>query len=101
MNNNNPKDDHFDKAPAYLQRTAAKGRVKGQIEISGPLLPGQVPEGETSMCVHCQFHWVIKPGSGMQRGFCLKCNGPTCGKEACETICVPFEKMIENMEKLG
>jgi len=86
------------KAPAFLQYTAARGRVKGHFEINGPLLPGQVAEGDTLMCTHCQKHWRLKPGSGMQRGWCGRCGGPTCGKQKCETSCVPFEKAIELME---
>lgn len=88
----------FEKAPAFLQRTSLAGRVKGHIEICGPLLPGQEPRGDTMMCVHCQKHWIIEPGSGMKRGFCLRCNGVTCGKQACETVCIPFEKALEMTE---
>lgn len=87
----------FNQAPAHLEHTAR--RVKGHYEISGPLLPDQMPEGDTLMCVHCQCHWAIRPGSGTKRGFCLRCNGPTCGKQDCETRCIPFEKAIEAMEK--
>lgn len=54
--------------------------------------------GETLQCRHCQAHWVIQRGSGKQRGFCLKCMGPTCGAPACESECVPWEKMMERME---
>lgn len=54
--------------------------------------------GETLMCRHCQAHWVVQMGSGKQRGFCLKCMGPTCGASACETECIPWEKMIERSE---
>ncbi len=85
------------KAPAYLQRTSP-GRVAGEFQISGPLLPGQLPEGDTVMCVHCQKHWAIKPGSGISRGFCANCNGLTCGKKKCETECIHFEKAIEIQE---
>ncbi len=34
----------------------------------------------------------------MKRGYCMNCNGVTCGKRNCETECVHFEKMIEIME---
>ena len=87
------------KAPAFLQHTSK--RIAGHFQIDGPLLPGQVAEGDTAMCVHCQRHWRIRPGSGMQRGFCSRCSGPTCGKQACDTRCVPFEKAIERMESIG
>ena len=53
------------------------------------------------MCVHCQMHWIIQPGSGMQRGFCLSCDGPTCGKQNCEENCTPFMKTIEALERGG
>ena len=89
------------KAPAFLQRTAFGGRVKGHIEISGPLLPGQDTGADTLMCVHCQYHWIIQPGSGMKRGWCGRCGGPTCGKRPCETRCMPFEKALEILESGG
>ncbi len=85
------------KAPAYLQSTAP-GRVAGSFQITGPLLPGQMPEGETLMCIHCQKQWAIRPGSGIHRGFCQNCNGVTCGKLKCETTCTHFEKMLELAE---
>ena len=86
------------KAPAFLQHTKVRGGVKGHFSIVGTLLPNQEPEGDTAMCAHCQKHWRIRPGSGMKRGFCMNCNGPTCGKKHCEEHCVPFEKAIERME---
>lgn len=60
--------------------------------------PGEATlERETLQCVHCGMHWVRQPGSGIKRGFCLKCMGVTCGKEACDE-CVPYEARIELME---
>ena len=44
---------------------------------------GQRLEGETRMCVHCQYTWIYQPGSGHRRGWCLKCNGLLCGRPAC------------------
>ena len=96
------------KAPAYLQYTAP-GRVRGGIILLGgepirqndhnkPRSDFDVAEGDTTMCIHCQFHWIIRPGSGISRGFCHNCNGPTCGKMKCETECVPFEKALELIE---
>jgi len=92
----------FGKAPAFLEhtvigRTGHRGPA-GHFDIVGPLLEGQVPEGETLMCAHCQKHWRLQPGSGMERGWCARCNGPTCGKKHCETTCVPFERALELME---
>ena len=55
-----------------------------------------IVESDTLMCVHCGRHWQVKPGSGTIRGFCGKCNGPTCG-EKCKT-CVPLEAKFEIVE---
>ena len=98
MGNRPSEGGRFGKAPATLERTAR--RVGSSFEIAGPLLPNQQPGGDMLMCVHCQMHWIIQPGSGMERGFCLNCNGPTCGKQHCETNCVPWERAIENKERL-
>ena len=71
-------------------------RARGYITISEP--DGSLVEQETLQCVHCQMHWVIRPGSGILRGFCLRCAGPTCGKQNCTERCVPAERMIEEIE---
>lgn len=47
---------------------------------------GNLVEGETRQCVHCQFIWQYEPGSGHTRGFCLKCNGLTCARPECLKI---------------
>ena len=57
-----------------------------------------IQEFDTLMCLHCQYHWRVIPGSGAQRGWCANCNGPTCGKEKCRTSCTHFMKMIEEIE---
>lgn len=74
------------------------GKANGYVQIFLP--NGGFDEAETIQCVHCQAHWMIQPGSGIKRGFCLRCVGPTCGKQNCETKCVPAERMIEEMETL-
>lgn len=79
--------------PPVLQRSVR--RPAGYVETTGPT---GTESGETLMCVHCQMHWVVQPGSKRKRGFCFKCAGPTCGKERCETRCVPFEKELEEIE---
>lgn len=82
-------------APAAPVRSVR--RPAGYVEIVSP--DASVSQGgETLMCVHCQMHWIVKPGSGKSRGFCMRCDGPTCGKLMCEIRCVPFEKMIEERE---
>ena len=34
---------------------------------------GQKVEGECRQCVHCQYTWEYRPGSGIERGYCLRC----------------------------
>lgn len=51
----------------------------------------------TLMCVHCNRHWRYVPGSGRERGFCLRCMGPTCGRRRCDE-CIPVEKWCEMVE---
>lgn len=40
-------------------------------------------EGEVRQCVHCQFLWEYKPGSGTRRGYCMKCQGLMCARPEC------------------
>lgn len=75
--------------PKYTTR-----RPSGLVIVTGP---GGVQERDTLACVHCQAHWIVRPGSGRTRGWCLKCGGPTCGAPGCDA-CVPFEKKLELME---
>lgn len=69
-------------------------KPKGNIIGFGP---GRAYEADTLQCVHCQAHWVVQPGSGRKRGFCVRCMGPTCGHPQCDA-CVPFEKWLESVE---
>jgi hypothetical protein len=68
------------------------------ILISTPLDGGRVITCDTVMCVHCNRHWVWQPGSGRKRGRCLRCNGWTCGRPACDP-CVPHEQRLDNAEQ--
>mgnify|MGYP001608604678 CR=1 FL=1 len=54
-------------------------------------------ERDSLTCCHCHYAWFVTPGSGNQRGWCLSCMGPTCGKGACQP-CVPFLKKLEQEE---
>lgn len=55
-------------------------------------------EKDTLQCVHCGMHWIVEPGSGIQRGWCMNCNGPHCGSQEC-CNCVPLEKMMDIIER--
>lgn len=61
-------------------------------------LAGELTEGQTLTCCHCQHAWVLVKGSGKARGFCTRCMGYTCGAPAC-LGCVPAEQRLENIEK--
>lgn len=68
---------------------------------SGYLLvtsPEKITEADTAQCVHCQKIWTLKKGSGIERGWCMSCHGPTCGGKNCRE-CVPFMKKIEEAER--
>lgn len=69
-------------------------RPDGYVVTSGP---NGRQEIDTVQCVHCGYVWEFIPGSGRGRGFCLKCNGMTCGAETCN-VCIPLEARIEHLE---
>lgn len=50
-------------------------------------------ERDTLQCVHCGKHWMVVPGSGRRRGWCLKCSGAHCGGAACWE-CAPWAKVV-------
>jgi hypothetical protein len=76
------------------QHTARK--PNGYVEAFSP--DGKKFEADTLQCCHCGGHFIVRPGSGTKRGWCLKCNKPTCGKPECDK-CVPTEKQIEEIER--
>lgn len=67
-------------------------RADGYIIVVEPDRP--TFEADTAQCVHCEKHWMIQRGSGIRRGFCLRCSGPTCGSARCQR-CLPFEAQLE------
>ena len=80
----------------HLLQHSAGRKARGYVLITDPDRPDE--EHETLMCAHCQKHWIVQPGSGIERGWCFRCQGPTCGKAACERDCVPWELMLERQE---
>ena len=79
--------------------THSASKPAGHVITGGP--SGVEIAADTLQCVHCGAHWIVKPGSGRKRGFCLKCMGPTCGSPRCEHSCNPVEAQIEAMEAAG
>jgi hypothetical protein len=65
---------------------------------SGTIFVDGFEVATTLQCCHCGNHFVSIRGSGIQRGFCLKCQAVTCGSPECH-ICVPFEKWLEGVER--
>lgn len=59
------------------------------VQASGPAI-----EADTHQCKHCGGHFVVQKGSGIRRGYCMRCRGVTCGAEPCETQCIPEEVLI-------
>ncbi len=68
---------------------------KGVGIITDPDLAREI-HMDTIMCVHCGMHWIPVKGSGKVRGYCCKCNGPTCGPQCHE--CIPNEKFVDLLE---
>lgn len=65
----------------------------GHIAVDGQVV------ADTQQCPHCGMHFVMRQGSGVERGFCLKCYGVTCGKPKCMRECVPMEQWLELIER--
>lgn len=82
---------------------------------------GNKVEGECRQCVHCMYTWEYQPGSGIERGYCLRCGGFICARPECiieqkrltdlmqlrynqTRTCVPFEewnsRLREKVERL-
>ena len=76
-----------------LQRTVRRPSGYGIVTLDG-----KETDSETLSCCHCQFTWTVVPGSGLKRGWCFLCQGPTCGKRDCESRCAPWEKQVELTE---
>ena len=70
-------------------------------------------EGETRQCVHCQYAWEYRPGSGITRGWCLRCSGLICGRAECAAqqkrilasfpdatrSCMPWTDMVQRQRE--
>jgi hypothetical protein len=73
---------------------------------------GHKVEGEGRQCVHCGYSWEYRPGSGIPRGYCLKCDGYLCARHECELLqrrllqqfrleygCVPYNDVVERQRE--
>ena len=74
------------------------GRTASVRDPAGFVLGDGQTVADTIQCVHCGRHWIVRPGSGRRRGFCMNCSGPCCGSRKCR-VCIPFERKLELREK--
>ena len=58
---------------------------------------GPAQEIDLCSCVHCQMVFPFVKGSGTLRGWCMRCNGTTCGRPCCD-VCVHWKQLLANME---
>lgn len=83
-----------------------KELLKGQSEARSTRRPAgaMIVDGnqvaDTEQCVHCGRHWMVQRGSGITRGFCLKCHGITCGTKKCDK-CYSQKQWLDDKEKHG
>lgn len=76
------------------------GRVESVRNPHGGIMLDGVHVADTLTCCHCGYVWVPIKGSGIQRGFCLKCMQVTCGRPECNE-CVPQEKFLDQIDKMN
>jgi hypothetical protein len=75
------------------------GQRKFERKPDGVILVDGIETAHTKQCCHCGKHFVSVKGSGMIRGFCLRCHKITCGNPNCDP-CIPFEEKILAMERV-
>lgn len=80
-----------------LPNSPVKKERLGDYKIGGIMIDGK-HIADTLRCVHCSASWVVQPGSGKKRGWCVKCKGPLCGSPDCDDACVPLEMRLQEME---
>lgn len=77
------------------RRAAPAGQRRGVL-VSRAYEGGPEQQHDVVQCCHCQRVWVYRRGSGVRRGWCMGCNGITCGSHACD-VCVPFQQLLDNL----
>ncbi|HXP88840.1 MAG TPA: hypothetical protein VN841_29230 [Bryobacteraceae bacterium] len=63
----------------------------------GAILVDGIQIGSTRKCVHCGGHFQMLRGSGVTRGWCMRCGGVTCGSARCDA-CIPEEARLDHAE---
>lgn len=90
-----PKTSELTEVKKADRRAAPVGQKRGEL-ISTPYEGGPAQHHDIVQCCHCQRVWVYQRGSGIERGWCMRCNGITCGSHDCD-VCVPAEQMLASM----
>jgi len=68
------------------------------VKESGLIIVDGCEMAATKQCVHCGGHFVSVKGSGVTRGYCMRCNGITCGSSTCDS-CLPFELQLDMVDR--
>ena len=79
--------------PKHIQRRPASYLLGDYVDVN------RKDEYDMVMCRHCGMHFVERPGSEIQRGWCYNCAGKLCGKPGCMTRCEHFMRKIEAHEQ--
>ena len=86
--------DHRE-SPGLTEADARRGRALGMLPFLGK---GQVFEGLTDTCSHCQRVVVRNPLRSRSRGYCSKCDRFLCDNCAVTLhltgICYPWKKRL-------
>lgn len=81
--------------PKKMFRAAPAGLRRGYLSMRA-YDGGPEVQADLVQCCHCQHLFVYVVGSGVKRGWCMNCNGITCGCNECD-MCVPSQQLIANM----
>jgi hypothetical protein len=60
---------------------------------------GQMFESATITCSHCNRVVILNPLRTRERGYCAKCDHYICDSPACNLDCVPFAKVLDDLER--
>ena len=94
MNTNKPKGKEL---PLISITGERKFEPQFEAKTSGAIILDGQEVAHTKMCVHGGEQFISIRGSGIRRGWCLRCRGVTCGKAACDP-CIPFEAKLDYVE---
>ena len=68
-----------------------------QRKPSGHIIVDGQEVAQTLQCCHCGTHYIPIIGSGIKRGYCMRCKKTTCGNSLCD-VCVPHEMKLRWIE---